>query len=185
MSALLFWDNANNYRATALARVAHNKKAVGGKVVVVTGANGVQGRELTKAFYANGAHVIMAGRTLSKLEKVKADVVAKDDSAEPGTIECMVLDLSDYDSIDAFVKQLDGRRRPVHASSIPAGCDSSAQRLCCALLISQMLFPPGQDLVSTPLYSTPSLLTVSQLQLYSPPAPTCIPPHSFSLAIYM
>lgn len=87
MSALLFWDNANNYRATALARVAHNKKAVGGKVVVVTGANGVQGRELTKAFYANGAHVIMAGRTLSKLEKVKADVVAKDDSAEPGTIE--------------------------------------------------------------------------------------------------
>ena len=115
MSALLFWDNANNYRATALARVAHNKKAVGGKVVVVTGANGVQGRELTKAFYANGAHVIMAGRTLSKLEKVKADVVAKDDSAEPGTIECMVLDLSDYDSIDAFVKQLDGRRRPVHA----------------------------------------------------------------------
>ena len=36
MSALLFWDNANNYRATALARVAHLLRGAVGRVTLVT-----------------------------------------------------------------------------------------------------------------------------------------------------
>ena len=116
MSAFVQTDNANDYRTTALRRV--RGKDMTGKVMVVTGASGALGKVLIFAFYNAGATVIAAGRSVTKLEKAKEEVLkrgipAKEDftKVEGGSIECMALDLADYDSIDSFAKEL-GKKHP-------------------------------------------------------------------------
>lgn len=111
MSAFLIWDNANDYRMTALRRV-QNGRDVSGKIVVITGATGALGREACLALYVGGAHVIATGRNLQKTETVCKALMERElppgESVvrQGGTIEAMQLDMGDYDSIRAFVKTL-------------------------------------------------------------------------------
>ena len=112
MSALWITDNANDYRTTALRRV--RGKDLTGKVVVVTGGSGALGKQTAFALYQTGATVILAGRTMSKLQSAKEELLTreipkKEDFGLPvkgGSYELMVLDLADYKSIDNFVKKL-------------------------------------------------------------------------------
>lgn len=54
MSALIPFDNANDYRTTALKRV--EGKDLTGKVVIVTGASGALGKEIMLALSSVGAN---------------------------------------------------------------------------------------------------------------------------------
>lgn len=100
MAAFVPFDNANDYRTTALKRV--EGKDCTGKVFIVTGASGALGKQLTLAFTTVNATVIAAGRTMSKLEAAKDEIMTK--NGGKGTIDCMTLDLNDYDSIKAFAE---------------------------------------------------------------------------------
>jgi NAD(P)-dependent dehydrogenase (short-subunit alcohol dehydrogenase family) len=104
MSALVPFDNANDYRKTSLKRV--EGKDMTGKVVVVTGASGALGKEIMLALSSVGATVVAAGRSIDKLEKAKNIVIERNGGATKGTIEPLALDLSDYDSVETFVKDL-------------------------------------------------------------------------------
>ena len=126
-SAFSFRDNANDYRTTALRRVRDGAD-VSGKVVVVTGATGAMGKELSFAFYQGGATVVMTGRSMEKATKAKEEVLARqvpesEDFAgkEGGSIVPMTLDLGDYDSIQAFVKDLKSKFPKVYALVNNAG----------------------------------------------------------------
>ncbi|HVW25217.1 MAG TPA: oxidoreductase [Polyangiaceae bacterium] len=71
-----------------------------GRVAVVTGANSGIGFETARMLAARGAHVVLACRSAEKgraaLEKIRAEAPA-------GAVELMLLDLSDLDSVAAFV----------------------------------------------------------------------------------
>lgn len=71
-----------------------------GRVAVVTGANSGIGFETARMLAARGAHVVLACRSAEKgeaaLEKIRAE-------APSGAVELMLLDLSDLDSVAAFV----------------------------------------------------------------------------------
>lgn len=103
MSALVPFDNWNEYRKTALKRV--EGKDLTGNVYVITGATGTLGKEITVALASAGATVIFTGRSLEKLEKAKASVLERGVEIK-GNIEPFTLDLNDYDSIETFVKEL-------------------------------------------------------------------------------
>lgn len=101
MSALVPFNNANDYRTTALKRV--EGKDLTGKVVVVTGANGTIGKEMLLALASAGATVVATGRSMGSLKEAKAAVIKRHNGKLKGKIECFTLDLGDYGSIDAFV----------------------------------------------------------------------------------
>jgi len=127
-SAFSFRDNSNNYRTTALRRVRDGDTDLSGKVIVVTGATGAMGKELSFAFYKGGATVILTGRSLAKAEKAKEDVLAKKipekeefEGKEGGSVVPMCLDLGDYDSIERFVKDVKAQFPKVYALVNNAG----------------------------------------------------------------
>lgn len=75
-----------------------------GRVVVVTGATGGLGLEMTRALAAAGAHVVMAVRNtdrgLAGAERVRR-------TGPRGTVEVRRLDVSDLSSVRAFAAELD------------------------------------------------------------------------------
>jgi len=71
-------------------------------VIVVTGASGNLGLEMSAAMYHGGCTVVMAARNMKKLKKAKKIIEEKYPEGK-GELELMVVDLADYDSIDAFV----------------------------------------------------------------------------------
>lgn len=73
-----------------------------GQVIVVTGANSGVGYHASRAFVANGAHVVMACRNQQKA----ADALAEVRAAGSGTAEVMPLDLADLDSVASFAAAL-------------------------------------------------------------------------------
>ncbi|MEU8777945.1 glucose 1-dehydrogenase [Streptomyces sp. NPDC048606] len=69
-----------------------------GKSVLVTGAGTGLGRAIALAFAAEGARVVVAGRTLSSLEETVRLVRAAD-----GTAEAVTADVTDSESLRALV----------------------------------------------------------------------------------
>ena len=69
------------------------KLDLNGKVVIVTGGGGAIGSAMCKRFAENGAKVVAAGRTLSKLETVVGEI-----KAAGGDAAAITVDVADRDS---------------------------------------------------------------------------------------
>ena len=67
-----------------------------GKRAVIYGGGGSIGGAVARAFAREGAHVLLAGRTLDKLEAVAADI-----RAAGGAADCAVVDALDEAAVDA------------------------------------------------------------------------------------
>ena len=80
--------------------------AVSTKVVLVTGANRGIGREIARQLVRRGLHVVVAGRTLSGVQKTADEI-----SRAGGTVEALALDVSDTRSVDAAVKAFSERHQ--------------------------------------------------------------------------
>jgi NAD(P)-dependent dehydrogenase (short-subunit alcohol dehydrogenase family) len=72
-----------------------------GKIVIVTGANTGVGFETALALYEKGAHVIMAGRDLKKVEEAN-DRIKK--LKGNGSVESGILDLASLKSVKQFAE---------------------------------------------------------------------------------
>ena len=73
------------------------------KKIIVTGASSGIGLYEAMYFAYKGAHVIMACRNVSKANKVKEDILKEVPNA---SLEIIKLDLSDFNSIEEFSKEL-------------------------------------------------------------------------------
>lgn len=120
MDAFYTSDNANDYRATCLKRV--EGKDLTGQIIIVTGATGALGKEMALALAAGGATVIMAARTMTKLEAAKAELMERAKELEQtkgitaDQLMLMTLDLSDYESIAKFAAEI--KANPVYHQKI-------------------------------------------------------------------
>ena len=74
-----------------------------GKVAVVTGGNVGIGFGIVKGFVSKGATVIVASRNATRVNEAVAEVKKLYSNAK---VEGMVLDVSSFSSIDAFVAEL-------------------------------------------------------------------------------
>ncbi|QYH34887.1 oxidoreductase [Salinibacterium sp. M195] len=79
---------------------------LGGKVAIVTGANSGLGFETSRALLKAGAHVVMTMRTT---EKADAAHKALSDELGPVSLETMLLDLADLESIRRFGEMFHGK----------------------------------------------------------------------------
>ncbi|MEP6988528.1 MAG: oxidoreductase [Chloroflexota bacterium] len=70
-----------------------------GRVVVITGANSGVGYESAVAFAAKGARVVMASRSMDKLEKARQDLLQRVPKAK---VDVMQLDLGSLKSVQSF-----------------------------------------------------------------------------------
>ncbi|CAN0176525.1 unnamed protein product, partial [Laminaria digitata] len=92
--------------------------AMSGRVCVVTGANAGIGKATATALAQQGAHVVLACRSLSKGEAACADIRWK----VPGAaVETLPLDLESIDSIRGFVKSFRQTSLPLHVLINNAG----------------------------------------------------------------
>jgi len=82
------------------ADVAHGMNLTG-KVVIVTGGDGGLGLPVVQALAQQGASVVIASHNLSKCESIARKVASETGSDVVG----MQLDLSSFDSVNAFVEQ--------------------------------------------------------------------------------
>jgi NAD(P)-dependent dehydrogenase (short-subunit alcohol dehydrogenase family) len=76
---------------------------LGGKVAVVTGANGGLGLASAKALAAKGAHVVMAARDQDKAVRAHDEILAAHPSA---SLEIVELDLGSLASVEAAASQI-------------------------------------------------------------------------------
>lgn len=74
-----------------------------GKTVLITGATAGIGYETAKELCERGAFVIIASRSVTKLEEVRLKLTAG--CKNGGSIEAMVLDLGDLNNVVEFTKQ--------------------------------------------------------------------------------
>jgi len=84
---------------------------LGGRTVVVTGANAGLGLEITRILADNGARVLMACRNPAKAEAAAADVLA---GAPRGTVEVRSLDLASLASVTALAGQIRAEEPGLH-----------------------------------------------------------------------
>ncbi|WP_341953275.1 oxidoreductase [Salinibacterium sp. TMP30] len=77
-----------------------------GKVVIVTGANSGLGFETSRALLTAGAHVVMTMRTAEKAAAAKSALL--NDLGEV-SLETMLLDLADLESIQHFSEEFHGK----------------------------------------------------------------------------
>ncbi|XP_026745627.1 dehydrogenase/reductase SDR family protein 7-like [Trichoplusia ni] len=82
------------------------RRALQGKVVVITGASSGIGEALAHAFYEQGSKVVLAARRKPELERVKQELMSKNVSIP--TLEPLVLelDLANYEHLDSFVNNV-------------------------------------------------------------------------------
>ena len=71
-----------------------------GKVVIVTGGAGGIGSRIARAFARTGAKVVIASRSMEKLEKIAAEIEAQGQTCLP--IAC---DVTDADQVDQMVAE--------------------------------------------------------------------------------
>lgn len=76
--------------------------------VVITGASGSVGKEVSYAMAMQGYNVVMAVRNLKKAEAVKAELV--DRGAPEALLELRLLDLSSFESIRSFAATFEGEQ---------------------------------------------------------------------------
>ncbi len=86
-----------------------------GRTVVVTGANSGIGLEATRRFVANGAHVVMACRSVERGEQAAAEIDG------PGSTEVLELDLASLASVRAFVEAFEAAHEELHVLVNNAG----------------------------------------------------------------
>jgi len=72
-----------------------------GKNAVIYGGAGAIGSAVARAFGREGAKVFLAGRTLAKLEAIRADI-----SASGGVAEAAVVDALDKQSIESHLREV-------------------------------------------------------------------------------
>eukprot|EP00242_Pyramimonas_sp_CCMP2087_P008964 CAMPEP_0198201150 /NCGR_PEP_ID=MMETSP1445-20131203/3933_1 /TAXON_ID=36898 /ORGANISM="Pyramimonas sp., Strain CCMP2087" /LENGTH=317 /DNA_ID=CAMNT_0043871345 /DNA_START=191 /DNA_END=1144 /DNA_ORIENTATION=+ len=85
-------------------------KDLSGQVAIVTGSNTGIGKETATALCRMGAHVVLACRSV-----LKAQACAEKMASQcRGTTEAMSLDLADFDSVQAFVKEFVGKHKKLH-----------------------------------------------------------------------
>ena len=78
------------------------------RIAIVTGANSGIGFETARALAAKGAHVVLACRNQEK----GRDALARIEADQPaGSLELMLLDLSDLDSVAAFAEGFAARHQ--------------------------------------------------------------------------
>jgi NAD(P)-dependent dehydrogenase (short-subunit alcohol dehydrogenase family) len=75
--------------------------AIGGKVVMITGASSGIGRSAAKKAAAAGAEVLLVARTAEKLEETRAEI-----EEEGGSAEIHQCDLSDTDDVDRMAAEV-------------------------------------------------------------------------------
>ena len=86
-----------------------------GRTIVVTGANSGIGLEATRQFVENGAHVVMACRSVERGERAAAEVDGR------GSTEVLELDLASLDSVRAFVETFEAAHEELHVLVNNAG----------------------------------------------------------------
>ena len=74
-----------------------------GKIFIVTGANSGIGFEATKAFAMKNAKVIMGCRSLERGQIAKDKILSEYQTAD---LDIILLDLMDFDSINAFSSEI-------------------------------------------------------------------------------
>ncbi len=77
-----------------------------GKTVFITGGNSGLGLETARAMAAKGAHIVLAGRSQTKLDEAKQSIAAETPGAQLETIIC---DLGSLDSVRACSAEASGR----------------------------------------------------------------------------
>lgn len=90
------------------------------RVIVVTGANSGLGFETSRALARQGAHVIMACRSLDRATEAAARI-EQESGAGQGQVEPWTLDLASLASIEAFAERLTGQHDELHALCNNAG----------------------------------------------------------------
>jgi NAD(P)-dependent dehydrogenase (short-subunit alcohol dehydrogenase family) len=91
---------------------------LGGKVVMVTGANAGMGKEISLALAAKGANLVMVARDPARGESALADVEQKTGNR---TVELLIGDLSSQKSIRNLVKDFTARHDRLHVLVNNAG----------------------------------------------------------------
>ena len=83
--------------------------ALHGKVVMVTGANGGMGKEISLGLARMGANLVMVSRDAGRGEAARADVHQQTGNGE---VELMVADLSSQQSIRKLVREFAAGHNP-------------------------------------------------------------------------
>jgi retinol dehydrogenase 12 len=86
------------------------------KTFIITGSNSGIGRVTAMTLAGRGAHVILANRSRPKTEQVVAEITAAGGSAEVAEI-----DLSEFESVRRFAREIISRDRPIFALINNAG----------------------------------------------------------------
>ncbi|MFQ3320152.1 MAG: NAD(P)-dependent dehydrogenase (short-subunit alcohol dehydrogenase family) [Natronomonas sp.] len=89
-----------------------------GRTIIVTGANSGLGYEATKAFAREGAHVVMACRSLDSAHTARDEIREAVDGA---SLEVMELDLADLSSVRSFVDAFEREQSELHVLCNNAG----------------------------------------------------------------
>lgn len=95
------------------------------KVVIVTGANGGIGNQITRGLAQEGAHVIMACRNMTKAREAH-DVIKRE--MPNASIQVMRLDLASLDSIRTFVETFKSEHNKLHLLINNAGVAALPER---------------------------------------------------------
>jgi meso-butanediol dehydrogenase / (S,S)-butanediol dehydrogenase / diacetyl reductase len=125
------------------------------RVAVVTGAGTGIGKATAVAFAAEGAKVVLVGRTLSRLEEAAAEIKAKqgiakavacDVSDEKQVIKLMADTVSDYGQIDVLINNHAGGRGggPIANMDLAGwnetvAIDLTGTMLCCREALKNMI----------------------------------------------
>jgi len=78
-----------------------NTKILTGKRALVFGASGTLGAAVTRGFASAGAEVFLSGRT-----KSKAEVVAKQITADGGTVQASAVDTLDDEAVNDYINTI-------------------------------------------------------------------------------
>jgi NAD(P)-dependent dehydrogenase (short-subunit alcohol dehydrogenase family) len=103
-----------------------NISSQAGKIIIVTGGNAGIGFETAKAFYENGAHVILACRDLDKGQSAIDKIEKK---AGAGKIDLALLDLSSLASVAEFAETFKQKYKELHLLINNAGIMTPPQAL--------------------------------------------------------
>ncbi|KAF2365481.1 Short-chain dehydrogenase/reductase SDR [Trinorchestia longiramus] len=86
-----------------------------GRVVIVTGSSAGLGKETALDLAGRGARVIMACRNLSKAQAVADEIIKKSGNTK---VIVRQLELSDFQSVRKFAKQINEEENAVHVLSL-------------------------------------------------------------------
>lgn len=140
-------------RLTRRLRLDAQENFFFGRVVVITGASRGIGRALAQAFAAQGAHVVLAARTLTELEDVAAEcrfynpaleplIVPTDVTDESGLARLVDQTLDRFDRIDILVNNAGIRQGGAFTSIPPESIDQQiGVNLLAAVHLTRLVLP--------------------------------------------